>query len=143
VRKANRPPRMTLANRGQAENKRDESPRLVSSYLASSRPNSLASSVSFVSTRRGYTTATAELTSSFLFSFFLAHERARYVTFRVTRMVRDQDTYLGMMIDTRYVFNPYIRGRFMRATTRRVLHVCKRVQPSKSLKSDTISRALV
>jgi len=72
VRKANRPPRMTLANRGQAENKRDESPRLASSYLASSRLDSLASSVSFVSTRRGYTTATAELTSSFLFSFFLA-----------------------------------------------------------------------
>nr|XP_012220106.1 PREDICTED: uncharacterized protein LOC105670930 [Linepithema humile] len=31
------PPRMTLANRGQAENKRDESPRLASPHLASSR----------------------------------------------------------------------------------------------------------
>jgi len=37
VRKTNGPPRMTLANRGQAENKRDESPRLASSHLVSPR----------------------------------------------------------------------------------------------------------
>ena len=60
VRKTNGPPRMTLANRGQAENKRDESPRLASSHLVSPRLTSsrLVSSLTHNLTRLDATVTT-------------------------------------------------------------------------------------
>lgn len=104
---------MTLANRGQAENKRDESPRLVSSRLASPR-------LTHELTRAdATTTATGELTPSLflslsvsllLLSFPLtaAHDSKceRYVTFEATWAIRDEKHIHELWNDNRYALCP-------------------------------------